>query len=524
MSENIMLVNPPVRLDRQIVQPLGIASIAGQLKRAGYSSISIIDGCYLVKKHGYERSFQIIREEIERTRPFIVGCTLHSSILEETERICEYAFKSDSHVIIGGHGATACHEVSAMNFYTRARACNSSSITAVVRGEGEETAKQLVDALFQRRSLYGIQGVTFHDGNGVVVNPGRELLDMNTLEPPAMDLLPPADEYGGWFNIEESRGCVFHCSFCSIRGMYPVARLKDPERIRIEVEQARELGAEKVYLTGELTLLDTGRAIAISDIMRSYGLQWSTSAHPSLISKAKSILPALKDSGLVCLEVGIEAGSQRSLDVFNKGTTPKKNRLAMRILEREGISQWLHFIPFHPYMNMRDLYENVMFMTRNSSNFLGRPNYPDYLSHAWVPTEGTTLFERARKEGLITIRGGKEYVRYEDKRVIEAKRSYDRYFLKKYGREYYRLHGELIKMIDTMNSEDLRENKKFMLIGTLPLSALYVAYACALTGVPAQKHLESLVGRFFKAIHSENSGISYSDIFSSVLEGIERQR
>ena len=294
--------------------------------------------------------------------------------------------------------------------------------------------------------------------------------------------------------------------------------------VGVEVEQAHELGAERIYLTGELTLLDTGRAIAISDIMRSYGLQWSTSAHPSLISKAKSILQALKDSGLVCLEVGIEAGSQRSLDVFNKGTTPKKNRLAMRILEREGISQWLHFIPFHPYMNMRDLYENVMFMTRNSSNFLGRPNYPDYLSHAWVPTEGTTLFERARKEGLITRRGGKEYVRYEDKRVIEAKRSYDRYFLKKYGREYYRLHGELIKMIDTMNSEDLRENKKFMLIGTLPLSALYVAYACALTGVPAQKHLESLVGRFFEAIHSENSGISYSDIFSSVLEGIERRR
>jgi len=153
MSENIMLVNPPARLDRQIVQPLGISSIAGQLKRAGYSSISIIDGCYLVKKHGYERSFQIIREEIERTRPFVVGCTLHSSILEETERICEDAFRVDSHVIIGGHGATACHEVSAMNFYTRARACNSSSITAVVRGEGEETAKQLVDALFQRRSL-----------------------------------------------------------------------------------------------------------------------------------------------------------------------------------------------------------------------------------------------------------------------------------------------------------------------------------------------------------------------------------
>jgi anaerobic magnesium-protoporphyrin IX monomethyl ester cyclase len=524
MSENIMLVNPPARLDRQIVQPLGIASIAGQLRSAGYSNISIIDGCYLVKKHGYRKSFQIIGEEIERTRPFVVGCTLHSSMLEETERVCEYALKVHSNVIIGGHGATACHEASAMNFYTRARACNSSSITAVVRGEGEETAKQLVDALFQHSSLYGIEGVTFYDGNVVVVNPGRELLDMNTLEPPAIDLLPAAGEYGGWYNIEESRGCVFQCSFCSIRSMYPVVRLKHPERIRVEVEQAHDLGAERIYLTGELTLLDTDRAIAISDIIRSYGMQWSTSAHPSLIGKAKSILPVLKRSGLVCLEVGIEAGSQRSLDLFNKGTTPKKNQLAMRILESEGISPWLHFIPFHPYMNMRDLYENVMFMTRNLSNFLGRPNFPDYLSHAWVPTEGTTLFERAHKDGLITRRSRKTYVRYEDSRVIEAKRSYDHYFIKKYGKEYYRLHGELIKMIDTMNSDDLHENKKFMLIGTLPLSALYVAYACALTGVPAQKHVESLVGRFFEVIHSDYSCVSYSDLCRSVLEEIEGQR
>jgi len=200
--------------------------------------------------HGYERSFQIIEDEINKSKPFIVGCTLHSSMLEETERVCESAFKSDSHVIIGGHGATACHEATARNFHTRAGVWKASSKVAVVRGEGEETAKQLVDALFQDKSLSGIEGVTFHNGNEVVVNPGRKLLDMNTLEPPAMDLLPPPGEYGGWYNIEESRGCVFHCSFCSIRSLYPVTRLKDPERIRIEVEHAQKSGADKIYLTG----------------------------------------------------------------------------------------------------------------------------------------------------------------------------------------------------------------------------------------------------------------------------------
>ena len=74
---------------------------------------------------------------------------------------------------------------------------------------------------------------------------------------------------------------------------------------------------------------------------------------------------------------------------------------------------------------MRDLYENIAFLTRNLSNFLSRGNYPNYLSHDWIPTEGTPLFERAMRDKLITSRGGKKYARYEDERVIEVKRSYD---------------------------------------------------------------------------------------------------
>ena len=296
--------------------------------------------------------------------------------------------------------------------------------------------------------MYGIKGITFYDGNEVVVNPARELMDINMLEPPAIDLLPPINEYDNWFNIEESRGCVFQCSFCSIRNMYPVVRLKNPERIRIEVDKARELGGEKIYLTGELLLLDKDRALAVSEIMKSYDLKWSISAHPSLIHKAKNILPTLKINGLVCIEIGIEAASQRSLDIFNKGTTPKKNRDVVKILEKNGIPEWLHFIPFHPYMNMRDLYENIMYLTRNLSNFLSRDNYPNYLSHDWIPAEGTPLFERAMRDKLIIRRGGKKYVKYEDKRVIEVKKSYDNYFIKKYGKEYYKLHHEMMKIID----------------------------------------------------------------------------
>jgi radical SAM superfamily enzyme YgiQ (UPF0313 family) len=350
-------------------------------------------------------------------------------------------------------------------------------------------------------------------------------MDINMLEPPAMDLLPPVTEYGKWFNIEESRGCVFRCSFCSIRSMYPVVRLKKPERIRIEVEKARQAGGEKIYLTGELLLLDEDRALAVSAVMKSYNLKWSISAHPSLIHKAKRILPTLKTNGLVCIEVGIEAASQRSLDIFDKGTTPKKNREVVKILEKNGISEWLHLIPFHPYMNMRDLYENIMYVSRNFSNFHGRDNYPDYLSHEWIPTEGTPLFERAIRDKLVVLKpGGKKHVKYKDPRVIEVKQSYDNYFMHKYEKEYYELHNEMMKTLVSTNADDIEGNKKFMLIETLPLSVLYVAYSCSLIAVPAQKHIESPVRRSFEIIYSGNINVSCSDICNDILEEIEDEK
>jgi radical SAM superfamily enzyme YgiQ (UPF0313 family) len=521
MSKNIMLINPPIRLERRIVQPLGIASIAGTLRAAGYADVTLIDGCYLANEYGYRRSLQIIEDEIKKKKPFIVGCTFNNSNSIEVERICQAAFRSGSHVILGGHAATATHEASAKHFHILAEHLNSSSKIAIVRGEGEAAARELIDSLFRGTSLRGIQGTTFYDGNQLVVNPDRPLADINAIKSPAMDLLSPPSVYSGWYNIEESRGCVFQCSFCSIRSMYPVVRMKDPEKIRAEVKRAKASGADKIYLTGELLLLHKERALAISEIMRSCDIKWSTSAHPTLIARSGDILPVLKNSGLICLEIGIEAASKRSLDVYNKGTTPENNRKILRILEKTGIPAWLHLIPFHPYMNMRDLSENIMFMSRNLSNFLTRADFPQSLAHAWIPAEGTPLFERAAEDRLITGRRGKRRVIYKDDRVIAAKISYDTLFLKAYGEKYARLHREALKAIDAAGSEDIGQEPKVMLIETLPISALYVAYACALAEIPAEKHMESLVGSFFQAIDSGDFNITHQEILDSILEDID---
>ena len=140
-----MLVSPNVDIEeRKAVMPLGIASLAGELRDHGYNDITLIDGCYLVKKHGYVESFGEIEDEIKARKPFVVGCSHYSITGLQTSQILTYALEQGSHVILGGHDATAKHESLAEGIYKAAQKINPSSVVAVVRGEGEKTTKELI--------------------------------------------------------------------------------------------------------------------------------------------------------------------------------------------------------------------------------------------------------------------------------------------------------------------------------------------------------------------------------------------
>lgn len=521
MSKSIMLISPPVYTERRPVsQPLGVASIASELRQGGYDDITVVDGFYLLKKYGIKKGFQRIEEEIKSKRPFVVGCSLYDQSNFETGVICSYAFQAGSHVIIGGHEATARHESLAKGLYKKSKRLNPSSRVAIVRGEGEKTAKELVDALFEGKTFEGIKGVTFYDGKRTIVNPDRELIDLDALQPPAFDLLPPPSEYRGHFPVEESRGCVFDCSFCSIRAMYSHERLKSPGRIRAEVERAKELGAKGINLLGELFLLYERRALEIADVMEESGLEWKINAHPSLIIKRKDIISVLKQKGLVMIETGIESASQNSLDVFNKHTTPRKNENVVRIIEENGIESILDFITFQPYMTMEDLLKNINFIRRHLSRFYGTTNYPVNLSHYWMPSHGTPLFERAMKDGLVKTGEWDHEAKYQDRRVAEVKKNFGR-FMRINLKGYTRRDDEIKEMI-----KGERDKKKISdmlnLLGVLPVSALTVSYKCSEKGVKADRYVDSLVRTTFEAFDSGNFFISPADICNDVLGEVRK--
>ncbi|SHH03069.1 Radical SAM superfamily enzyme YgiQ, UPF0313 family [Thermosyntropha lipolytica DSM 11003] len=88
-------------------------------------------------------------------------------------------------------------------------------IDIIIRGEGEITLKEVLEAIYSRQDLKGIKGITYRWQDKIYQNPDRELIKN-------LDIIPnPYSEENlkGYYRnkivyYETSRGCPFNCSYC----------------------------------------------------------------------------------------------------------------------------------------------------------------------------------------------------------------------------------------------------------------------------------------------------------------------
>jgi hypothetical protein len=514
MKDGIVLVNPPWEYaGRTSWPPLGLALIGGELESNGYEGlVSIIDGCNYVRKYGQGgKTFERIREDIGKSGPKIIGCTVNHNTTYPSIGICDYAMSSDSNIVLGGYYATANHlELSkALIKMSEGRGYHGKMV--IVRGEGEKAMVELADSLFNGKEISNIKGITFCDGEDVVVNSDREPVDINELRSPAFHLLPPSSEYEA-YTLEESRGCYWDCQFCSIKRTHPKPRMKDVQKIREELEIIKKIGGKRVDLIGELLLWDGDRALKIADAMHEFGYSWTADAHPTLILKQRKILPALRERGLYSIETGIESQSRKSLERFNKKTTPEINRRAIETLEKSKIIPSIDFIVFEPYMNMRDLYYNMLFIADHLDSFSSRSIYPEILAQAWIPHHGTPLFEKALEDSRVRLNKNGVFVpNYRSRRVSRVLKSLD-YFMQKYANGYRLRAGKIRTSLKEEHGSESLIDARAGFLSSPPLFAFLIAYDSAMKGVPAEKHIDKLMNRYFDAIDSGDT-TPMGDIF-----------
>jgi len=481
--------------------PLGLLNVASHADDNGYGGmIKVIDGGLLSYKHGMKKAMEMISQDIKEGKPFVTGLSTFNLNFDQILKLVKTAYDVDSTVVYGGNYATTLHRIFARS-------------GIVVRNDGEDTFKALLDEIYFGGDLRKVEGITFFDGKEVVVNPDRAPVDINNISFPYWGLLQPIREYGYTVPIEESRRCYWDCSFCSIalknkdeNGKKILPILKIPERIEVEAELAYAYGAKWINFISELTLLNRERALKIADIMDKYGFFWDINAHPTLVLKQQNILPILNEKGLMAVEMGVEGGCQSVLDYYNKQTTPEINSKAMKILEKNGITSVVDFINFHPDITMEELGENIVFIGKHLDFFSQHYGYPhDNIFKAWIALEGTPMYERLFKEDRIIIKDenpfGRKTVAYRDSGAVQVIRLINHYTKHHHPTYEKILHGIYKEIREGKPKDSLPERNSRL--KKVPFIVLSTAYSYVRNGElmeEAKKIIDSYCQEVFTAL------------------------
>jgi radical SAM superfamily enzyme YgiQ (UPF0313 family) len=274
-------------------------------------------------------------------------------------------------------------------------------VDAVVAGKGERAAVDVARKILRG----GREAVTgaIHEG------PSRRSPSGLTLRQPRLDyrrlrwseyVTPVVDGTEGLAHVT-SRGCPHRCSYCYNRVVNRSRWRGEPaEQVLDDLQRLRDLGCRGVLLFEDNFFADRRRAEAVAEGILERGLDLKIKSDcraDYVLRYDEAFLRLLRRAGFEVLFVGAESGSDRVLEMINKGVTVGGLVEANRSLARAGIRPHYSFMAGLPGESERDVYSTVRLMRR-----LKKENPAAMLSpvKGYVPYPGTRTFERAVEMGF----------------------------------------------------------------------------------------------------------------------------
>lgn len=391
---NILLVNPSQEsvYGAFAVLPhpsLGLLYVGTSLDRAGHK-VSILDA----DSAGLTRDMlmAILRDEAIE----IVGVITVTPIYKRVVQLCaaiKEAFPSIVTVIGGIHPT-----VSPM------QAMQAPSIDFAIKGEGEQTMLDLVEALNAEAGLADIPGLLYREDGQVRQNRERPLIDdLDSIPIPDWSLLrkgvysyPDALHHPA-FPVFTSRGCPSRCTYCQTKNMFTLKlRTRSAANVVDEIEHlVRVRGAREIHIWDDVFTANPERVFAIRDEMKRRALRIPISFPNGMRADQVSpaILRALKEMGAYSVAFGIESGNADMLKVIRRGMTKEDIVNAVGWAKAEGLETWGFFLIGLPTETREQIEETIAFarhLDLDVAKF-----------HVMQPYPGSTAFFQLEGKGLI---------------------------------------------------------------------------------------------------------------------------
>ncbi|HEX4439874.1 MAG TPA: hopanoid biosynthesis associated radical SAM protein HpnJ [Thermoanaerobaculia bacterium] len=276
----------------------------------------------------------------------------------------------------------------------------SPAIEFVGREEFDFTILEVAE----NRPLGTIPGLSWRDGDRIIHNPARSVLeDMDRLpfvsEVYRRDLVIE-DYFIGYLlhpylSLYTGRGCRSRCTFC----LWPQTvgghryRTRSVEHVAAEIRYARAAlpQVREFFFDDDTFTDDLPRAEAIARELARIDVTWSCNAKANVPYES---LKVMRENGLRLLLVGYETGSQQILNNIRKGTRVDAARRFTEDCHRLGITIHGTFIVGLPGETRDTIKETIRFAREINPHTL-------QVSLA-APYPGTELHQQALRNGWLS--------------------------------------------------------------------------------------------------------------------------
>ena len=260
------------------------------------------------------------------------------------------------------------------SLYTDA-ALNADYVDFVVRGQGEETLLDLLQALHTTRNFSAVPGLSYKDDFGLHVhNPERPLRSPNDFPWLPYHRLPSAERYilptflGRRTAVHQaSIGCPFRCTFCGVVPIYQGRqRTETPERTAAVLSFLKQTyDIDSVQFYDNNFFLNERHTAELAERIAGLRLKWwSEGRIDTVLRYSDDTLRLLHEAGAAMIFFGAESGSNKVLQQMNKRISAEQTlELAARI-RRFSIVPEFSFVIGNPADPETDTRETIEFIRR----------------------------------------------------------------------------------------------------------------------------------------------------------------
>jgi anaerobic magnesium-protoporphyrin IX monomethyl ester cyclase len=344
-----------------------------------------------------------ILETVKKLKPKIVGFSfIFQYTINDFGKLISYLRKNgiQCHFTAGGHFPsiephTTFEEI--------------AELDSIVRFEGEVTLYELLLNLNNPGHWVNIEGLAYKSGTDEIINAPRPLIE-------DLDQLPYIfrDEFRESIDgiktacMLASRGCLYNCSFCSIRQFYNSAKgaLRRTRSAKAVADEMYHLFSEyniRFFSFQDDDFANRSRqqkewlGLFIKEL-KNRGLddkiRWKISCRVDDLDP--ETLEILLENGLIAVYLGVESGNNTGLKALNKGVTVDQNLYAINLLKKYNVAMSIGFMLFDPSSNLVSIKQNIQFLRK-----IGEDGYFPINFCKMLPYAGTPIEHELKKEGRI---------------------------------------------------------------------------------------------------------------------------